>query len=65
MGFKPISNQGGIKTMEEQEILQVTELLPFKTFKEKLSITKKYDRKAKMQIIDDKYVYVEHKEVAI
>lgn len=50
--------------MEEQEVLQVTELIPYKSFKEKLNITRKYDRKAKMEIIDDKYVYVILKELA-
>lgn len=33
-------------------------LIGFKTFKEKIAITKRYDRKAKMHILDDKYVYI-------
>ena len=41
------------------------ELIPYKNFKEKISITKEYDRIAKMEIIDNKFVYVEIKEVAI
>lgn len=40
------------------EKLQVVEIIEFKTFKEKIDITKEYDRKAKMEIIDNKYVYV-------
>lgn len=42
--------------------LQSIELIPFKTFKEKIDITKKYDGKAKMEIVDNKFVLVEKKE---
>ena len=35
------------------------EMIPFRNFKEKIRITIKYDRLAKMQIIEDKYVYLE------
>lgn len=35
------------------------EMIPFRNFKEKLRITKKYERLAKMQIIDNKYIYLE------
>ena len=42
--------------------MQVVKLIEFKNFKEKLKITKQYDFKAKMSIIDNKYVYVEMKE---
>ena len=47
----------------EEQILYSTLLLPFRSFREKLTITKEYDRKAKMEIIDNKYVYVVLKEV--
>ena len=43
------------------ENLQSVELIPFKTFKEKIAITKKYDGKAKVEIIDNKFVLVEKK----
>lgn len=33
-------------------------IIPYKTFKEKITITKKYDRKAKIEIVDNKYVLV-------
>lgn len=33
-------------------------LIEFKNFKEKIAITKQYDRKGKMQILDNRYVYV-------
>ena len=45
--------------------MQVVKIIPYKSFKDKLRITKEYDRIAKMEIIDNKYVYVEIKEVAI
>ena len=45
-----------------EEILQIVELIEFKNFKEKLEITKEYDHKAKMEIMDDRYVYVEREE---
>ena len=44
------------------ENLQSIELIPFKTFKEKINITKKHDGKAKMEIIDNKFVLVEKEE---
>ena len=44
------------------ESLQSIELIPFKTFKEKIAITKKYNGKAKMEIIDNKFVLVEKEE---
>ena len=44
------------------ENLQSIELIPFKTFKEKIAITKKYNGKAKMEIIDNKFVLVEKEE---
>ena len=45
-----------------KETLQVVEIIEFRNFKEKLNITKEYDGKAKMEIIDNKYVYVEREE---
>lgn len=51
--------------MEEQlEILQITEAIPYKNFKEKINITKKYDHIGKI-VVEDRYVYVETLEVAI
>lgn len=45
-----------------KETLQVVEIIEFRDFKEKLKITKEYDGKAKIEIIDNKYVYVEREE---
>jgi len=45
-----------------KETLQVVEIIEFRNFKEKLKITKEYDGKAKIEIIDNKYVYVEREE---
>lgn len=44
--------------MEEKELVRV-ELIPFDNFKEKITITKEYDRRSTMEIIDNKFVYVE------
>ena len=41
------------------ETLQKIELIEFKTFREKIRFTKQYERLAKMQIIDNKYIYLE------
>lgn len=49
---------------ERIEILQITEAIPYRNFKEKIRITKEFDNKSKM-IIEDKYVYVQSLEVAI
>lgn len=49
----------------DEEILQIVEIIEFRNFREKLDITKEYDHRAKMMIIDDRYVYVERLEVAI
>lgn len=38
--------------------LQVATLIEFRNFKEKIKITKKYFRTAKMEVIDNKYIYV-------
>lgn len=40
------------------ERLETVEIIPFRSFKEKISITKKYFHTAKMEIIDNKYVYL-------
>lgn len=47
------------------EALKVIELIEFKDFKEKLKLTKKYAGKAKVEVVDDKYVYVERIEVTV
>ncbi len=44
------------------QALQTIIIIPYRTFKEKIRITKYFDRIAKMQI-EDKYVYIELKEV--
>ena len=36
----------------------LVKIIPFRTFKEKLAITKKYRGKAKVEIVDNKYVLV-------
>lgn len=41
------------------ETLKVIEFIPYKDFKEKLKLTKEYDGKAKIEIVEDKYMYVE------
>ena len=46
--------------LEELEILTVVETIKYRTFKEKIDITKKYDGKAKIQIYDN-YIYLEKK----
>lgn len=43
----------------DDENLKTIECIRFYTFKEKLKITKQYERLAKMQIIDNKYIYLE------
>lgn len=44
------------------ESLIVIEYIPFRTFREKIDITKEYDGKAKIEI-DEKHIYVERIEV--
>lgn len=44
------------------ETLKVIELIEFENFKEKLKLTKEYDGLGKIEIIDNKYVYVEREE---
>ena len=62
--IQPIKHDiGGLKMNEET--LQIVEIIEFRSFREKLDITKEYDHIAKMMIIDDKYVLVERMEVAI
>lgn len=34
-------------------------LIEFRSFKEKIAITKEYDRKGRIEILDNKYVYIE------
>ena len=50
--------------LEELEVLTIVETKEYRTFKDKLNITKKYDGKAKMEIYKD-YIYVEKKEYKI
>ena len=49
--------------LEKEELKQI-EIIPFNTFKEKINITKKYDGKEKMEIVDNKFIYLEMKEVS-
>ena len=44
--------------------MQVVLSIPYRTFKDKINITKRYDGKADIEIFD-KYVYIESKEGAI
>ena len=46
--------------LEELEILTVVETIEYRTFKEKIDITKRYGGKAKIQIYDN-YIYLEKK----
>lgn len=39
----------------------IVKLIPYKNFKEKIAITKKYDKKARMQVVDNNYIYREMK----
>lgn len=41
------------------ENLQRVEIISFKNFKEKIRLTKQYEKLAKIQIIDNKYIYLE------
>ena len=41
--------------------LKVMELIPYSTFKEKLNITKQYDKSSKVEIFEN-YIYVERIE---
>lgn len=41
--------------------LKVVELIPYSTFKERLKIVKEYDKKAKIEILED-YIYIERTE---
>ena len=47
--------------MKLEELITV-EYIPYKTFKDKIKITKEYRGKAKMEIYKD-YVYVEKKRL--
>ncbi|WP_158220074.1 hypothetical protein [Tissierella sp. P1] len=53
--------------MELEELfeeLTVVEYIPFRTFKEKINITKKHLGKGKI-VIDERHVYIERKERGI
>ena len=41
--------------------LKVVELIPYSTFKERLKIVKEYDKKAKIEILEN-YIYIERTE---
>lgn len=47
-----------LEQLQSIEELQVVELIPFNNFKEKIAITKRYFHTAKIEVIDNKYVYV-------
>lgn len=47
-----------LEQLEFPEELQAVEIIPFKTFKEKINITKKHLHTSKMEIIDNKFVYI-------
>ena len=44
------------------ETLQVVECIPIENFKHKIKLTKEYFGKAKIEIIDDNYVYIDRIE---
>lgn len=44
--------------MFTEENLESIEVIPFRSFKEKIAITKKYFRSSKMEILDNKYVVI-------
>lgn len=44
------------------DAIQVIELIEFKDFKHKIAITKKYDKTSKVEILDDKYVFIRRKD---
>lgn len=46
---------------DQYEILQIINLIPYKTFNEKIKITRKYLGKAKITV-EDKYILVVTKE---
>lgn len=48
-----------------EETLKIVEIIEFRNFKEKLHITKEFDHRAKMEIIGNKYVYVEREEITV
>ena len=37
----------------------ICELIPYYSFREKIRLTKQYEKLAKIQIIDNKYIYLE------
>lgn len=45
------------------DTLQVIEIIPFRDFKEKINITKEHLKGARVEIIDDEFVYVEKEEI--
>lgn len=45
--------------LEELEILKTVELIEYRTFKEKLDITRRYRGRTRIEIIDNKYIYIE------
>lgn len=49
---------------QEGSVMERVEIREFRNFKEKIAITKKYFRAAKMEIIDNKYVYIKFRKGA-
>lgn len=45
--------------LEELEILKTVELIEYRTFKEKIDITRRYRGKARIEIIDNRFIYIE------
>lgn len=47
----------------DREVLQVVEYIRVNNFKEKIKITKEFDGKARVEIIDNNFIYTDRTEV--
>lgn len=50
--------ENGIRELEKEKKKIVIEAIPYRNFKEKINITKKYYAKAKIEVYNN-YIYVE------
>ena len=50
-----------LKKLEDKEKRIIVEVIPFRTFREKIAITKQFYGKAKMEIFKD-FVYIERQK---
>ena len=53
-----------MKRLEKPEKLQVIQAIPYKSFKEKIDITRKYKGKGYIEVLED-LVYIENKEYSV